>query len=104
MKLVSFLLMLTVVLLEAKLNPWENLALLPVKVIFNYLYPKDPGIVRVRKPDEIKTEVNSVTTLDFVSATRLLIFKSILDDNIVFFHKWIFLLFHVKIITCKILR
>ncbi|XP_018305084.1 gastric triacylglycerol lipase-like isoform X1 [Mycetomoellerius zeteki] len=64
MKLVFIILMLTAVLLEAKLNLWENLAF-SQKEIFNYLFPKDPGIVRVRKPEEIQT-VNNVTTLDFV--------------------------------------
>ncbi|KAG5318972.1 LIP3 Lipase, partial [Pseudoatta argentina] len=62
-KLVFIVFMLTVVILEAKLNLWENLAF-PQKVIFNYLFPKDPGIVRVRKPEQIQT-ANNVTTLDF---------------------------------------
>lgn len=61
--------MLTVVLLEAKQNLWENLAF-SRKAIINYLFPKDPGIVRVKDPEEMKT-VNNVTVLDFVSATRL---------------------------------
>lgn len=71
--------MLTAVLLEAKLNLWENLAF-SQKEIFNYLFPKDPGIVRVRKPEEIQT-VNNVTTLDFVS-TRLSFNTSILEKII----------------------
>ncbi|XP_018343145.1 PREDICTED: LOW QUALITY PROTEIN: lipase 3-like, partial [Trachymyrmex septentrionalis] len=65
MKLVSFILILTVVLLEAKLNFWGNLVF-SRKAIFNYLFSKDYGVVRVRKPEEIKTGVNNVTTLDFI--------------------------------------
>ncbi|XP_011066182.1 PREDICTED: lipase 3-like [Acromyrmex echinatior] len=48
--------------LEAKLNLRENLAF-PRKIIFNYLFPKDPGIVRVKKPEQIQTANN--VTLDF---------------------------------------
>jgi len=55
-----------VVLLEAKLNLSGDLAF-SRKAILDYLFPKDPGIVRVRKPQEIQTLVNNVTTLDFVS-------------------------------------
>ncbi|XP_018376591.1 PREDICTED: lipase 3-like isoform X2 [Trachymyrmex cornetzi] len=68
MKLVFIIFMLTAVLLEAKLNLWENLAF-SQKVIFNYLFPKDPGIVRVRKPEQIQT-ANNVTTLDFVGLVK----------------------------------
>lgn len=68
-KLVSFILMLTVVLSEAKLNVWESLAF-SRKAIINYIFPKDPGIVRVRNSEEMKT-MKEVTTLDFVSATKL---------------------------------
>ncbi|KAG5315911.1 LIP3 Lipase, partial [Acromyrmex insinuator] len=38
----------------------------PQKAIINYLFPKDPGIVRVRKSEEVKTAVNNVTTMDFI--------------------------------------
>lgn len=69
MKLVSFVLMLTVVLSETKLNLWENLAF-SRKAIINYLFPMDPDIVRVRNLKEMKT-LNKVTTLDFVSAMKL---------------------------------
>jgi len=64
-KLAFNVFMLTAVLLEAKLNLWENFAF-SQKTIFNYLFPKDPGIIRVRKPEQIQT-ANNVTTLDFVS-------------------------------------
>lgn len=70
MKLVSFILMLTVVLLEAKLNLWKEL-IFSRKAVINYLFSKDFNIVRVRNPNEVRTQMNNVTTLDFVS-TRLL--------------------------------
>lgn len=76
-KLVCIVFMLTIILLEAKVYLWRELAFTR-KAIIDYLFPKDPGIVRVRNPDEVRTEVNNVTTLDFVSATRLflvIIFK-----------------------------
>ena len=66
MKFVFFILMFTVMLVQARLNFWKDL-MFPQKAIINYLFPKDPGIVRVRKPEEIKTAVNNVTTMDFVS-------------------------------------
>jgi len=66
MKLVFFILATIVVLLEAKLNFLRDLAF-SRKTILDYLFPKDPGIVRVRKPEEVRTLVNNVTTLDFVS-------------------------------------
>lgn len=69
-KLVCIILMLTVVLLEAKIYLWRELAF-SRKAIIDYLFPKDSDIVRVRNPDEVRTEANNVTTLDFVSATRL---------------------------------
>jgi len=56
-------------LLEAKLNHWGDL--FSPKTIIDHLFPKDPDVVRVRNPDEVKTQINNVTTLDFVSATRL---------------------------------
>jgi len=74
MKLVSFILMLTVVLLEAKLNFWGDLVF-PRKTIFNYLFSKDNSVVRVRKPEEVKTAINNVTTLDFVSARLSFVVK-----------------------------
>jgi len=66
MKLVFFILVTIIVLLEAKLNFSRDLAF-SRKAILDYLFPKDPDIVRVRKPEEIQTLVNNVTTLDFVS-------------------------------------
>ncbi|XP_018375756.1 PREDICTED: lipase 3-like [Trachymyrmex cornetzi] len=59
MKLVFFILMLTVVLLEAKLNFWGDLVF-SRKAIFNYLFSKDYGVVRVRKSGEVKTAVNNI--------------------------------------------
>jgi len=66
MKRVFFILVTIVVLVEAKLNFLGDLAF-SRKAILDYLFPKDPGIVRVRKPEEVQTLVNNVTTLDFVS-------------------------------------
>ncbi|KAG5326613.1 LIPK Lipase, partial [Pseudoatta argentina] len=65
MKFVIFILMLTVVLVQARLNFWKDL-MFSQKAIINYLFPKDPGIVRVRKPEEVETAVNNVTTMDFI--------------------------------------
>jgi len=55
------------VLLEAKLNLLRDLETFSQKAILDYMFPKDPGIVRVRKPEEVQTMLNNVTTLDFVS-------------------------------------
>lgn len=74
MQRVSFILMLTIVLLEAKLNLWADFGFFSTfsqKAIISYLFPKDPRITRVRNPDEVKTQIKKVTTLDFVSAMRL---------------------------------
>lgn len=70
MKLVSFILLFTSVLLEAKPNLWRDLPL--SQNIINYLFPKDPNILRVRNPNEVITQVNNVTTLDFVSVRERL--------------------------------
>lgn len=66
--------MLTAVLVEANLNlsaDFNILDLFSSKAIINYLFPKDPHIQRVRYENEIQTEVNNVTTLDFVSISKL---------------------------------
>ncbi|XP_071649226.1 lipase 3-like [Temnothorax longispinosus] len=68
-KLVFLILTLTVVLLEAKLSYWLDLPF-SRKAIINYLFPKDPGIIRVRNPDEVITRVNNVTTLDFIGLVQ----------------------------------
>lgn len=72
--------MLTVVLLEAKLNLWGDLVF-SRKTIFNYLFSKNYGVVRVRKPEEVKTAVNNVTTLDFVSARSSFVSRNALSKN-----------------------
>ncbi|XP_018350333.1 PREDICTED: lipase 1-like isoform X2 [Trachymyrmex septentrionalis] len=64
MKLASFVFMLTIVLLEPKLNVHGQSISIP-KLILNYMFPKDPHIVRVRKPEDIRTTINNVTTLNF---------------------------------------
>ncbi|XP_011702733.1 PREDICTED: probable lipase C14C8.15 [Wasmannia auropunctata] len=63
-KLVSFILMLTIMLLEAEENLREDLEFV-LKALLNYQYSKDSGIVRVRKPEDVKIG-NNVTTLDFI--------------------------------------
>ncbi|XP_011692768.1 PREDICTED: lipase 3-like isoform X2 [Wasmannia auropunctata] len=68
-KLVSFIFMLTVVLLQsntkgAKVNLWRDFKFL-LEPLYNYLFPKDP-VVRVRKPEDVKTEQNNVTLLNFI--------------------------------------
>ncbi|XP_011706371.1 PREDICTED: lipase member M-like, partial [Wasmannia auropunctata] len=64
MKLISFIFMLTIMSLEGQVNFMGDLEFFR-KAIVKYVFPKDPGIVRVRKPEETKT-VNNVTTLDFI--------------------------------------
>ena len=59
----SSIVLLTVVFLEARVHVREASLR---KVLFNYLFPKDPGTVRVRRLEEVKT-VNNVSILDFVS-------------------------------------
>ncbi|XP_012536944.1 lipase 3 [Monomorium pharaonis] len=63
-KLVSLILILTVVLLEAKVHVWKDLAI-SQKAIINYLFPKDPYVIRVRKPEDVKIGRNA-TILDFI--------------------------------------
>lgn len=67
MKLVSFIFLFNLMLLEAKLNHWKDLPSFSPKTIIDNLFPKDSDVVRVRNPDE----VNKTTTLDFVSTTKL---------------------------------
>ncbi|XP_011706906.1 PREDICTED: lipase 3-like, partial [Wasmannia auropunctata] len=62
-KLMFFILMLPIVLMKAEVNLWGDLD--GFRKILNYIFPKDPGITRVRKSEEVKT-VNNVTTLDFI--------------------------------------
>ncbi|KAL0113152.1 hypothetical protein PUN28_012380 [Cardiocondyla obscurior] len=57
--------MLSKALVDAKLNFWRDFAS-PWKPIINYLFLNDPGLIRVRKSIEVKTEINNVTTLDFI--------------------------------------
>ncbi|XP_018368468.1 PREDICTED: lipase 1-like isoform X2 [Trachymyrmex cornetzi] len=64
MKFASFVFMLTVVLLEPKLNV-HGQSISIRKMILNFIFPKDSDVVRVRKPEDIKTTMNNVTTLDF---------------------------------------
>lgn len=40
-------------------------------ILIDYLFPKEPGIIRVRNAEEARA-MNSVTTLDFVSVTQFL--------------------------------
>ncbi|XP_011688915.1 PREDICTED: lipase 1-like, partial [Wasmannia auropunctata] len=51
--------------LEGQVNFMKNLEVL-LKGSINYVFPKDPGIVRVRKPEDIKTGNNITTILDFI--------------------------------------
>ncbi|XP_018395697.1 PREDICTED: gastric triacylglycerol lipase-like [Cyphomyrmex costatus] len=63
-KLISFTLLFSVMLMEAKLQIGEDFASFR-KMLFHYLFPQDSHVVRVRKLEEIQT-VNNVTTLDFI--------------------------------------
>ncbi|EGI59255.1 Lipase 1 [Acromyrmex echinatior] len=65
MKFASIVFIFTVMLLESKLNVHGQSISIP-KFILNYMFPKDPHIVRVRKPEDIRTTMNNVTTLDFL--------------------------------------
>ncbi|XP_011705086.1 PREDICTED: lipase 3-like, partial [Wasmannia auropunctata] len=64
LKLLFFIFMLTIVSLEGQVNFTENLRVLS-KGLINYMFPKDPGIVKVRKPEDVKTG-NNITILDFI--------------------------------------
>ncbi len=64
MKFASFVFIFTVMLLEPKLNV-HGQSISIQKLILNYIFPKDPDVVRVRKPEDIRTTTNNVTTLDF---------------------------------------
>lgn len=70
-----FILMFTVVLVEANLRFLSYFSILELKfslkAIVDFLFPKDLNLRRVRYADEIQTKVNNVTTLDFVSVSRL---------------------------------
>ncbi|XP_011701073.1 PREDICTED: lysosomal acid lipase/cholesteryl ester hydrolase-like isoform X2 [Wasmannia auropunctata] len=63
-KFVFFILMPPIVLLEAEENLLGDLQEFFRKMV-NYLFPKDPGIMRVRKLQDVRT-VKNVTTLDFI--------------------------------------
>ncbi|XP_018045487.1 PREDICTED: gastric triacylglycerol lipase-like [Atta colombica] len=65
MKFASFVFIFTVMLLEPKLNV-HGQSISIQKLILNYIFPKDPDVVRVRKPEDIRTTTNNVTTLDFL--------------------------------------
>lgn len=73
MKFISFILLLTAVLLETKLHFLGDLIFFIFfrKALINAVFPKDLNIMRVRNPNEVKTEANNVTVLDFVSAIKL---------------------------------
>lgn len=77
MKLVFLILILTVTLLEAKLNLWGQL--FSRKAIIDYIFPKNPDLVRVRYPNQVQTQINNVTTLDFVSTSKLFFIKDIFE-------------------------
>ncbi|XP_070528841.1 lipase member K-like isoform X2 [Cardiocondyla obscurior] len=68
MKLVCFIFILALESLEAK-SKLEDLTS-PWKEIVNYLLPENPSIVRVRNLNEVKTEINNVTTLDFIGLAK----------------------------------
>lgn len=63
-----------VMLSEAELNLSKRFAppYSKINILINYLFPKEPGIIRVRNAEEARG-INQVTTLDFVSVTFLYI-------------------------------
>lgn len=55
---------------EAKLiRSKRNIFFNKTEFLLNFVFPKEPGIVRVRNSAEARA-ANKVTTLDFVSITR----------------------------------
>jgi len=75
MRFVCFVVLLTAILSEAKLNIWYDFFSLQQAMI-DFIFPKDPDIVRVRNVEQARA-TNKVTTLDFVSAIFLLDFHSV---------------------------
>jgi len=75
MRFVYFAVLLTATLSEAKLGIWRELSSLQQEVI-DFIFPKDPDIVRVRNAEQARA-TNKVTTLDFVSAFFLLVFRPV---------------------------
>lgn len=69
-KFVFFSIILIALLSEAELNPSKrSIFFNKTDFLLNFLFPKEPGILRVRNLEEARA-VNKVTTLDFVSVTR----------------------------------
>lgn len=60
--------MFIVMMSEAKLKFLKNFRL-PQNAVIDYLFPKDPKLVRVRNLEQNKI-VNNGTILDFVSITK----------------------------------
>lgn len=70
MRFIFFTLVLTAILAEANVKVWQNFPLFQ-QAVTNFVFPKDPNIVRVRNLEQAKA-IKKVTTLDFVSISFVL--------------------------------
>lgn len=76
MKFIFFSIILITLLSEAELNPSKrSIFFNKTDFLLNFLFPKEPGVLRVRNSEEARA-VNKVTTLDFVSVMRYFFFNS----------------------------
>lgn len=74
MKFIFFSIILITLLSEAELNPSKrSIFFNKTDFLLNFLFPKEPGVLRVRNSEEARA-VNKVTTLDFVSVMRYFFF------------------------------
>ncbi|EZA54629.1 hypothetical protein DMN91_006684 [Ooceraea biroi] len=64
MRFVSFAVVLTVIFAEARLDIWKDFSLFQ-RAVIDFIFPKDPNIVRVRNSEQART-TGKVSTLDFI--------------------------------------
>jgi len=69
MKFILFAFIIIIIFSEGKLQSWQNLFL---QDFLNFFFPKEPGLVKVRRMDQIKG-INDGKVLDFVSKKFFLI-------------------------------
>lgn len=70
MKFIFFSVIFIILLSEAELNPSKRFIFFnTTEFLLNYLFPKEPGILRIRNSEEARAVggLNKVATLDFVS-------------------------------------
>jgi len=71
MKSILFTFIIIITFSEEKLQFWQNLSF-PQNNFLNIFFPKEPGLVKVRRMDQIKG-MNDAKILDFVSKKFFLI-------------------------------